>query len=114
MGTLLTHWPATQTWPPAQQPQPQCTETSTSHWTATHLPSEQTWSQPQSGVQILAVQMPPTQAPVVQPHAPPQPFEAPQVPSIGHWGLQQVAAWTVSPLGQPQVPPQPSLMPPRL
>jgi hypothetical protein len=110
---LETHWPAKHTCPASQQPQPQ-RWASTSHWAATHLPSEQTWPQPQSGLQVLAVQMPPTQLPFVQPHVPPQPFVAPQVPSIGHCGLQQAPAWAVSPPGQPQVPPQPSLMPPRL
>ena len=105
--------PATQTWPGSQQPQPQgCA--STSHWTARHLPSTQVWPQPQSGLHVRAWQMPPTQAPVVQPHVPPQPFEAPHEPSIGHCGLQQVPAWAVWPLGHEQVPPQPSLMPPRL
>ena len=78
------------------------------------MPSEQTWPQPQSGVQVLAVQTPPTQVPFVQPHVPPQPFEAPQLPSMGHWGLQQAPAWAVSPLGHAHVPPQPSLMAPRL
>jgi hypothetical protein len=48
------------------------------------LPSEQVWPQPHSGLHVLAVQMPPTQVPFVQPHVPPQPFMAPQAPSIGH------------------------------
>jgi len=78
------------------------------------LPSAQVSPQPHSGLQVLAVQMPPTQVPFVQPHVPPQLFEAPQEPSTGHCGLQQLPPWTTSPLGQPQVPPQPSLMPPRL
>jgi hypothetical protein len=105
--------PATHTSPAAQQPQPQ-RWTSTSHWVATHLPSTQVWPQPQRGLHVRAVQTPPTHVPFVQPHVPPQPFEAPHEPSIGHCGLQQVPAWAVWPLGQPQVPPHPSLMPPLL
>ena len=105
--------PATHTSPLAQQPHPHVC-TSTSHCTATHLPSTQVWPQPQSGLHVLATQMPPTQVPVVQPHVPPHPLLAPHEPSMGHWGLQQVPACAVSPLGQAHVPPQPSLMPPWL
>jgi len=54
------------------------------------LPSEHVCPQPHSGLHARAVQIPPTQLPLVQPHVPPQPFEAPQEPSIGHCGLQQL------------------------
>jgi hypothetical protein len=81
---------------------------------STHLPSTQVWPQPHSGLHMRAVQTPPTQVPLVQPHVPPQPFEAPHVTSIGHWGLQQLPAWAVSPLGHAHKPPQPSLVAPWL
>ena len=74
-----------------------------------HFPSLQVWPHGQVGEQVFSAQMPPTQAPpLLQPHVPPHPSDAPQVRSTGHAGLQHLPAATCEPGGQSQVPPQPS------
>lgn len=86
------HCPALQMSPELQQAQP--------HWTASgsqvigrHWPLLQTCPQPQAGVQVLAEHMPFLHVlPLGQPQVPPQPLLPPQVPSLGHCGLQQ-APW---------------------
>jgi hypothetical protein len=60
-----------------------------------HLPSEQDWPHGQAGEQLLSAQIPPTQTPpLLQPQVPPQPSDAPQLPSTGQVGLQHLPAAT--------------------
>ena len=84
------HWPLTQLSPPPQQVHPQAT-TSESQMSVTHCPLLQVSPQPQVGVQVLTghllfLHMPPP----AQPQTPPHPSLAPQVPSWGQLGLQQL------------------------
>jgi hypothetical protein len=82
--------PATQDSPELQHEQPHST-VSESQMSGTQLPLLQVSAQPQLGEQVLvghfpAVHLPPP----VQPQVPPQPSPAPQVPSAGQLGLQQL------------------------
>jgi hypothetical protein len=52
--------------------------------------------------------------PLAQPQVSPQPSVSPQLPSIGHCGLQQAPLYIFAPLAHAQVPPQPSDIPPLL
>ena len=102
------HWPATQISPVPQQLQPQRT-TSGAHVTFTHAPLLQIWPHPHAGVQVLPAHTPLVHfAPPTHPQVPPQPSPAPQVPSVGQLGLQQLPPYSTDPLGQPQVLPHPS------
>lgn len=63
--------------------------------------------QPQAGEQVFCGQTPLAQAaPLAQPHTPPHPLLAPQVPSCGQLGLQHVPWYATVPPGQGQMPPQ--------
>jgi len=74
--------------PSGQQAQPQRPLLQVS---GTQTPSLQDCPQPQAGVQVFWGQRPFVQAaPPGQPQVPPQPSPAPQVPSCGQRGAQQV------------------------
>jgi hypothetical protein len=108
------HCPLTHTSPELQQVQPHLTA-SGSHVIGRHWPLLQSWPQPHAGEQVLPVQMPFLHVlPLAQPHGSPQPSSAPQVPSVGHFGLQQAFWYATSPLGHGQVLPHPFDMPSRL
>ena len=71
---------------PPQQLHPQ---TPDEHDSGTHVPLLQVSLQGQTGLQIFAGHFPFVQVPPpAQPHLPPQPSPAPQVPSVGPLGLQ--------------------------
>ena len=56
-----------------------------------HVPSLQVCPQPQTGLQVLVGHMPFVHLPPpLQPQTPPQPSAAPQVPSFGQLGVQQL------------------------
>ena len=56
-----------------------------------HAPLLQVWPQPQTGLQVLVGHFPPEHIPPpLQPQTPPQPSAAPQVPSFGQLGVQQL------------------------
>lgn len=87
-----------------QQVQPQ---TPLLQISGTQAPLVHIWPQPHAGVQVFCGQRPFVQAPPPgQPQVPPHPSLAPQVPSCGQWGVQQVPCVATVPLGQAQVPPQ--------
>jgi hypothetical protein len=81
----------------------------------TQVPLLQVSVQPQVGVQVFVGHIPFVHLPPPgQPQAPPHPSPAPQVPSLGHLGVQQLPPYSTEPLAQPQVLPQPSDIPARL
>jgi hypothetical protein len=72
-----------------QQLQPQ--RPPSSHWIGIHAPLLHVSAQPQTGLQVLVGHIPLVHLPPpVQPQTPPQPSAAPQVPSFGHFGVQQL------------------------
>jgi hypothetical protein len=72
--------------PSGQQAQPQMPVAQVS---GTQAPSLHVCPHPQAGVQVFCGQRPFVQVPLAQPHVPPHPSEAPQVPSCGQCGAQQ-------------------------
>ena len=62
-----------------------------SHWIGMQVPSLQVSAQPQTGLQVLVGHIPFVHLPPpVHPHTPPQPSAAPQEPSLGQLGVQQL------------------------
>ena len=94
--------------------QPHANASGSQYW-VTQAPSTQTCPQPQAGEHGRAVHWPAVHFdPLAQPQVPPQPSLPPQLPSVGHCGLQQAPLYKVVPLPHGHVRPHPSDIPPLL